>query len=357
MPIYERGGTWYCDIRTAGGQRIRRSLGTSNRKEAEQLHDKIKAESWQIKHLDKTPDYTWDQACLRYLQDKANKKSLSDDITKIKYFTGYFRNRVLRTITRDEVVQAVNALVHTRSSKTPGNSRETGKPVSNATRNRYLAFMSTLFNMAKNEWDWIEKSPVFKKAKEPRRRVRWITRHEAKRLIEELAPHLKPVVSFALATGLRHANIIDMEWSQIDLVRGVAWVHADQTKAGESIGVPLNQMALDVLVSQVGKHRKYVFTFRGRKIKDAAAEGFQAAVKRAGISNFRFHDLRHTWASWLVQQGVPLHVIQELGGWHSFEMVQRYAHLAPDHLRGHVDVIDRIMDTNWSQEPHALQTT
>ncbi|MEX6177541.1 tyrosine-type recombinase/integrase [Providencia hangzhouensis] len=71
----------------------------------------------------------------------------------------------------------------------------------------------------------------------------------------------------------------------------------------------------------------------------------RAALKRAGIENFRFHDLRHTWASWLIQSGVPLSVLQEMGGWESVDMVRRYAHLAPNHLTEHAKQIDTIFGT------------
>ena len=79
---------------------------------------------------------------------------------------------------------------------------------------------------------------------------------------------------------------------------------------------------------------------------------WKTGLRRAGIENFRFHDLRHTWASWLVQSGVPLSALQEMGGWGSIEMVRRYAHLAPNHLTEHAIKIDELMshdDTNMAQ--------
>jgi integrase len=82
----------------------------------------------------------------------------------------------------------------------------------------------------------------------------------------------------------------------------------------------------------IGKHRDHVFTFKGQPVEQLSTAAWYKALKRAGIENFRRHDLRHTWASWHVQSGTPLHVLQELGGWASYAMVQRYAHLAADHL-------------------------
>lgn len=173
MPIYKRGKTWWCDFSTASGERVRQSLGTRDRTQAQELYDKLKAERWRVEQLGETPAYTWDQACIRYLREKEGKKSLSDDVTKIKYFTSFFRGRELRSIKRDEVMEAVSKLVHVRGVSA-GHRRETGKPVSDATRNRYLAFASALFRLAANEWEWIVKAPVFKKRKEGKSRIRWL---------------------------------------------------------------------------------------------------------------------------------------------------------------------------------------
>ncbi|MTD34065.1 tyrosine-type recombinase/integrase [Paludibacterium sp. dN 18-1] len=339
MPISLRGKTWWCDFATPSGKRIRQSLGTRDETQARELYDKLKAERWRVDRLGERPSYSWDEACVRFIQEKSSKKSLEDDKAKIRYFTKFFRGRVLGSIKRDEVQDAV--------AKLEGRT--------DATKNRYLTLASTLFRLAANEWEWIDKPLSFRKKKEPSRRVRWLTKPEADRLLAELAPHMKAIVQFALATGFRHANITGLEWSQVDLVQKMCWIYGDQAKAGEAIGMPLNQTAMQVLISQLGKHPKWVFTYRGDRLRQRAREGFANALRRAGITNFRFHDLRHTWASWLVQSGVPLHVIQELGGWHSFEMVKRYAHLAPEHLRRHIEAIDaQNLNGTISSHPHRI---
>jgi integrase len=96
--------------------------------------------------------------------------------------------------------------------------------------------------------------------------------------------------------------------------------------------VPLNGEAMALVRKQVGKHPTYVFRFRGQRIRQVSTKAWYAALERAGIEDFRWHDLRHCWASWHVQNGTPLFALQELGGWQSPEMVRRYAHLAADHL-------------------------
>lgn len=98
------------------------------------------------------------------------------------------------------------------------------------------------------------------------------------------------------------------------------------------ISVPLSDIAMGVLQRQVGKHPTRVFTYKGKPIAWANTKHWRKALVRAGIENFRWHDLRHTWATWQRQPGTPTHESQGLGGWRTSAMVERYAHLAPDHL-------------------------
>jgi len=168
--------------------------------------------------------------------------------------------------------------------------------------------------------------------KEPTRRIRFLTPEEARRLLVELPEHLADMARFSLATGLRAANVTGLQWSQVDEARRLCWVHPDQAKARKAIAVPLNAEALAIVRRQAGRHLRHVFSFKGKPITQVSTKAWYRALKRAGIEDFRWHDLRHTWASWHVQAGTPLFVLQEPGGWESVEMVRRYAHLAADHL-------------------------
>ena len=123
--------------------------------------------------------------------------------------------------------------------------------------------------------------------------------------------------------------------------------------------MPLNETALQVLRVQKGQHPVYVFTFRGQKVLQVSGAAWYRALERAGIEDFRWHDLRHTWASWHVQNGTPLHALQELGGWESSEMVRRYAHFSAEHLAPYADrlcelrvVAENANGTNLSQGPN-----
>jgi integrase len=134
------------------------------------------------------------------------------------------------------------------------------------------------------------------------------------------------------------------------LGRRTASVHSDDAKNGDDLHESLNELAIDVLQRQRGKHPERVFTYKGKPINWANTRGWRSALVRAGISNFRWHDLRHTWASWLVQHGTPLYDLQEMGGWKSAEMVRRYAHLAPAQMARNAAAIDALLhDTITSQ--------
>ena len=152
------------------------------------------------------------------------------------------------------------------------------------------------------------------------------------RALGRLLEHQADMAAFSLATGLRAANVTGLQWQQVDLTRQLAWVHPDQAKARRAIAVPLNGEAMALLRKPVGKHPTYVFSYNGVPITQVSTKAWYAALGRAGIVDFRWHDLRHVWATWHVQNGTPLFALQELGGWQSPEMVRRYAHLAADHL-------------------------
>ena len=150
-------------------------------------------------------------------------------------------------------------------------------------------------------------------------------------MIQAMPGHMQPIVRFALATGCRASEIFGLEWNRVDLERKVAWLDHGATKSGEGRGIPLNIDAIAALRTTLGQHPRWCFTFAGKCIRKSST-AWGRARRRAGIEDFRFHDLRHTWASWHVQSGTSLPELMELGGWKSYEMVLRYAHLAPEKL-------------------------
>ena len=327
MSLRKRGNTWWIDITTPSGQRIRESAETPDRKAAQEYHDRVKAEAWRRFKLGDRPRRTWDEAALRFLKESEGKASLKEYERQVAFWTGHFQGQPLDAITRNGTADLLEK------------SKPKARP---ATRNRYIACLRAILIKAAGVWEWLDRAPKLKLYPEPKLRVRWITREEAERLLSNLPEWLAAMARFSLATGLRQANVYGLEWTQVDLKRGVALVHADQAKARKAIGVPLNEDAVAVIRKQLGKHLRRVFVGPDGGQIDTwytypAQQAWVAGCKRAGIENFRWHDLRHTWASWHVQLGTPLYVLKELGGWETLEMVNRYAHLAPEHLKAHAE--------------------
>lgn len=314
--LFKRKNIWYYKF-TIGGKTIYRSTGTENKEKAQELADKEKAKFWDIQRAGKKPIHLWQEAVVRYLTE-ADKKSIEDDKTMLRWLAHHLNDVYLHDIDKGTVEKIIKAKLDEGVSKTRVN--------------RVTTVLNTILNKAFKEWEWLDTKPHIRKFKEPSIRIRWMTQDEAARLISELPDHLADMVRFTLATGLRESNVIGLEWSQIDMQRRVAWIHPDQAKGKKAIGIPLNDEAINVIRSQIGKHTRFVFTYHNKPVGKAGTRSFTNALKRAGIENFRWHDLRHTWASWHVQNGTPLHILKELGGWSSYDMVQRYAHLAPEHL-------------------------
>lgn len=336
MSLSKRGKTWWICFTTPSGERIRRSAATEDKAQAQELHDKLKAESWRIAKLGDKPRRTWDEAAYKWLMESQLKKSHREDVSKISWLQQFFRGKYLDELTRD-VIAKVGELKF--------------KETTPATANRLLALIRAILRKAALDWEWIDKPPVIKLYRESKRRVRYLTPLLANTLLQELPEHLADMVKFSLATGLRRSNVTRLEWSQVDITRRVAWIHGDQAKAGKPIHVTLNATAIEMLTKQIGKDSKWVFTYKGKPVTQVTTKAWYKALERAGIENFRWHDLRHTWASWLTQQGVPLNVIQEMGAWESSEMVKRYAHLAPEQFAKHARVVDDMLNgTNLAQQ-------
>lgn len=377
MSIFRRGEIWYASYSLPGGKRIKESLGTEDKRQAQELHDKRKAELWRVDRLGDFPDVTFEEACLRWLEEKADKKSLDTDKGRIGFWLEHFEGMKIKDITEAKIYAAVSRMQN-RKAKEIWQQRVDAavrkgkdapafeaKPVTTSTKAKHLALMKAILRAAERDWKWLEKAPVIKIPSVRNKRVRWLEHEEAKRLIDECPEPLKSVVKFALATGLRRSNIINLEWQQIDMQRRVAWVNPEDSKSNRAIGVALNDTACKVLRDQIGNHHKWVFVHTRawhrpdssltpaiRKMRVDDNRAWNSACKRAGIEDFRFHDLRHTWASWLIQSGVPLSVLQEMGGWESIEMVRRYAHLAPNHLTEHARQIDSIFEEDVPNMSH-----
>ena len=283
----------------------------------------MKSDAWKTQKLGTKPKYPWPAAVVRWLQEHANKKSLKDDKGHLRWLDHYVHGKTLDEINKSLIETIKNDKLHSGAS--------------NATVNRVLSLLRAILRTAKEDWEWLDSVPVIKLLPEPLCRVRWLTHDEADKLLQQLPEHIAAMVRFTLATGLRESNVTGLKWSQIDRQRQCAWIHAHESKTEQAIAVPLGVDALAVLDKAMGNHAEYVFTYDGAPLRRANNNAWRKALLRAGISDFRWHDLRHTWASWHIQNGTPLPILKDMGGWADLKMVMRYAHFSSDHLKEYGD--------------------
>ncbi len=216
-----------------------------------------------------------------------------------------------------------------------------GKSRSPARVNRELSILRHMLNKAV-QWGKLDGSPFSKGEslflKENNERIRYLTRDEAGRLLEACSKHLRLIVETALNTGMRKGEILSLKWSQVR----DGWIYLEETKSGKGRPVPINDAQQEVFWELRTDHQlrsPFIFTDNQGKHYKNVQRSFDSACKKAGIYDFRFHDLRHTAASWLVMAGVDLVAVQKLLGHSSIKTTMRYAHLAPGHMQKAVNQI------------------
>ena len=277
----------------------------------------IQLESYREHHFGIKPQRSWQEAVVRFLAVKGTLRDIKGYRGICRRLDEYLGDLMLNQISGDVIWNIVQGELK-RGNKI-------------ATLNRHLAVTRAILRMARDEWQWIDSVPKIRLLSGEVERDRWLTREEAEALLEASPPHLAAMIRFALATGCRAREITGLEWKRVDLNRGTAWL--DKTKNGTPRGVPLNADAIEVLEELLGDHDQYVFTYQGQPIKRAITNhAWYTAVKKAGLYDLRFHDLRHTWASWHRQAGTTCDELKDLGGWKSRSMVDRYAKFATEQL-------------------------
>jgi integrase len=218
-----------------------------------------------------------------------------------------------------------------------------GRPTSPGTQNRYLTVLKHVFAKARREWQWVTDNPVVQveARKEPRGRDRYLSTEERARLLTACRassdPRLYSIVVVALGTGARRGELLALSWSDVDFQARRAVVLG---KNGERRGLALAGQAFDEL-RQIGRVRRIgvasVFAAAHGRLAWFPEKEWRRALEAAEIENFRFHDLRHTFASYLAMSGATLAELAEALGHKTLAMVKRYAHLTEQHTSGVVE--------------------
>lgn len=324
MSLYKSGKYWYYSLKNPDGVWERKSTRCTDKREAQKVHDDLRY----IYKQGKSGGFTLADALREWLTDKERTER---EKSALRVLLAEYPSRPLRDVKPHEIVKAL-------------------KPRSESTINRTLNIVRAAINLSASRG--LCQHLKIERREEPPSDIRFLRPNQWEELQKHLPPHALDVVKFALATGLRHENVVSIQWRAVDLDNKIAWVNARDAKGRKVIPVPLGKDAIAILEAQKDKHDTHVFTYNGKPFKSIKTTWKKALVKAdiyvevekdaegkiiSKKSLFRFHDLRHTWASWKVQKGTPLKVVQELGGWSSLELVMRYAHLDPQHLREWAD--------------------
>jgi integrase len=338
MRIYKRKNTWYIDY-MYHGKRGREKIGR-DKKTAELVLKDMELKIARGEHLGihEQKKIRFDEFIVNYLNvSKANKKpqSYRRDIVSSKNLMPHFG---------DEYLDDINPYLIEQYRITRLNK------VTPSTINREVACLRHCFTKA-IEWGYAKDNPVkkVKFMKEPAGRARFLESSEINRLLLECSPWLKPIVIVALNTGMRKSEILNLKWVQVNWNNKMITI--TDTKNNEPKFIPMNETVYSTLRKLYHVENMYVFRNRAGMPYTDVYKIFCNAVERAGIKDFRFHDLRHTFASHLAMNGCNLRAIQQLLGHKDFQMTLRYSHLSKSHLRDSVNTLDKSFGfgTNLAQ--------
>lgn len=346
MGLYRRGKFFWFTI-MQDGKRIQVSTRTDNKKLAERIHAKALIEIQEGKWFEgvKAKSITVSELTERYCRNRLKAKSpntVMRDRTLRKHMEKNFGNYSLAAVTSEMV------------SDYRQKRYDEGKSV--ATVNRELAFLRNAYNVAIRHYKWCSKNPVsdIKFDRENNKRDKWLTVEQEEMLLPHLSDRYRDIVRVVLNTGLRQDEILSLTPSQVDLFRKVMIVKG---KGNKIRSIPLNKIAFDILKNRMKtRHINSDLVFpssEGTKIqRQRLLIAFKKAVKKIGVVDFRFHDLRHTFATRLAQSGVvDLYAISKLLGHNDISTTQRYAHHCPESLRHSVEILENCYNFTTFSEP------
>ena len=330
--VYKRGQVWWVRFRL-NGVHVRRSAKTTKKGEAQTYLHRLMEEQAQASLSEAIPRHLLTEAMDRFFEECTLKPGTIETYR----FNSRTCTRLLGHLSLGEIDRrALADLVASR--------KRTG--VSDATIRRDLAFLGAVFAMAVR-WGWVEASPItaFNKRalKESRARTRFLTREEFGLLHGAASNDLKPILVLAVETGLRKEELLGLTIPSIDLRRRE--LHLAHTKTNAPRRVPLSSAALTTIRELLEKRSRprspYLFCKADGGRIGNPRKAFEGACARAGLEDFRYHDLRHTFASWWVQDGGDLYRLSRVLGHSTLQMTARYGHLRTDDLHDELERVHR----------------
>lgn len=337
-----RNGWWHCDFVDPSGRRIRQALKTKDEKIARQRLMKMQTEAYEKGYFEmKRPvKMLFSELAGKVLEYTKDRKKSHDKfyVPFMKPLLRFFGSKYLHEITANLVTQYQTA------------RKEAVAP---ATVNRELAILKRSFNLG-IQWGLARLNPVkgVEFFKEPRGRVRFLTIEEINCLLDCCNGYIRGIVLVALHTGMRKSEILNLQWSNIDMANKLIVI--DRTKNDEVREIPMSKAVYEMLLEKYRQKARsvneYVFPNESGGAYWDVKRAFARVLKLANIKSFRFHDLRHTCASQLVMSGAHILAVKELLGHKDIKTTLIYAHLAPSHKRQAIerfeDYLSHKNDTN-----------
>ena len=345
--IYRRGKTYWVCYTALDGKIIRESSGSDKFKDAETLLIKRRnaVKEGRQPEIKRIGHHYFRELAQEYMKWSERQRAFKQKRLVVNQLTKRFGDCPLRRMDTRTLEQYQSERI-----------KRGNKP---ATINRHITILKHMFTKAV-DWNMVEEDSLkrVRKAKlleECNTRLRYLSKEDCQTLISVCDIHLKPIVIMALNTGMRKGEILSLKWDNVDLRHG--FLLLDRTKNGERREIPINETLKAILTGLVRRlDIQYVFHHpaTGNPFGNVQ-RSFNSALRRAKILDFRFHDLRHTFASQMVMAGIDLTTVRELLGHKTLTMTLRYAHLAPSHKVKAVDILDRtINDSSTSQKLHNL---
>ncbi len=357
MGVYKKKNRWYADF-YVDGKRKREVVKLKgippehiNRQDALKFLSIKKAEVAQGVYVElKTKPVLFEKLVSAFIDgySKTNKKSWARDVTSCKVLSEYFGGKRLSQITPWLVDKY-------KSKRLKDVSRRKGT-VSKATINRELACLKKMLSYAVGE-KWLASNPLsgYKLFREVQNRVRFVSPVEFKKVYNQAAVTLKPILLIAYNTGMRRGEILKLKWADVDFPGRLILV--TDPKNSEPRQITMNDECHSTLLSlRIEAQGEHVISLEGRPVKTFHT-AFKAAVRRSGVQPFTFHDLRHTYASNLAMAGVDIATVQELLGHKSINMTKRYSHPTLEHKKRAVEKIkSAVTDTSLDTRVIDLKT-
>ena len=339
MSVYKRDENYWIDYYLPNGKRKRKKIGTS-KKQAERILNKFKTEIVEGKYIDRD---NRQRVRLKAFSDrfltshcKVNKSSWGNDEILLRQILDFFGDVYLDEIT-PEMVENLKAHRLSVGAK-------------KATVNRVTACLRTMFNKA-IEWGVSKDTPMkrIKLFKEDNMRMRYLTKEEIQRLVDNCPTYLKNIVICALNTGMRRGELLNLKWVDIDFRN--KFIRLTRTKTKTQRMVPINSIVERLLLNLKERStNEHTFCYNNGKRVISIENAFKKARKNAEINDFKFHDLRHSAASYLVMNGVDLNTVKEILGHTTINMTMRYSHLSQDHKLRAVETLGRAVVTIQTPE-------